>query len=49
VGTLAQTVAGNGLTKTALIIVGGCLGSSYQRSKLYDPCFTTEYRKGSES
>jgi len=49
VGTLAQTVADNGLTKTALIIIGGCLGGSYQRSKLYDPCFTTEYRKGTES
>jgi len=49
VGTLAQTVADNGLTKTALIIVGGCLGNSYLRSRLYDPCFTTEYRKGSES
>jgi len=49
VGTLAQTVEDNGLTKTALIIVGDCLGKEYQRSKLYDPCFTTEYRKGSES
>ncbi len=49
VETLAQTVADNGLTKTALIIVGGCLGTEYLRSKLYDPGFTTEYRKGTES
>ena len=49
VGTLAKTVADNGLTKTALIIVGGCLGTEYLRSKLYDPGFTTEFRKGSGS
>lgn len=49
VETLAQTVEGNGLTKTALIIVGGCLGTEYLRSKLYDPGFTTEFRKGSGS
>ena len=49
VGTLAQTVAGNGLTKTSLLIVGGCLGGGYLRSKLYDPGFTTEYRKGAEA
>ena len=49
VETLAQTVEGNGLTKTALIIVGGCLGTEYLRSRLYDPGFTTEFRKGSGS
>ena len=49
VETLARTVADNQLTKTALIIVGGCLGTEYLRSKLYDPSFTTEYRKGLES
>lgn len=46
--SLAKTVEENGLTKTALLIVGGCLGGDYQRSKLYDPSFTTEYRKGSD-
>lgn len=46
VDTLAQTVEENQLTKTALLIVGACLGDQYQRSKLYDPEFTTEYRKG---
>ncbi len=34
------------INKTALIIVGNVLGSQYERSKLYDPYFTTEYRKG---
>ena len=46
VETLAKTVEENGLTKTALLIVGGCLGEAYERSRLYDPGFTTEYRKG---
>ena len=49
VETLAQTVEENGLTKTALLIVGGCLGEEYLRSKLYDPEFTTEFRKRSEA
>ena len=45
VGTLHETVTANGLTKTSLIVVGGCLGDSYDRSKLYDPGFTTEFRE----
>ena len=45
VGTLAQTVKENGLTKTSLIVVGNFLGDNYDRSKLYDPGFTTEFRK----
>ena len=44
VGTLHETVTKNGLTKTSLIVVGGCLGDTYDRSKLYDPGFTTEFR-----
>lgn len=48
VGTLHQTVTENGLTKTSLIIVGDCMGEEYTRSKLYDPGFTTEYRKATE-
>lgn len=48
VGTLAETVEGAGLTKIALIIVGNCLGADYERSKLYDPGFTTEFRRGGE-
>ena len=34
------------IRKTAVIIVGHVLGDSYAKSKLYDPCFTTEFRKG---
>ncbi len=44
-GTLEQTARENGVTKTALITVGGFLGTDYARSKLYDPGFTTEFRE----
>ncbi len=46
VGTLHETAEENGLRKTALIVVGGCLGEEYLRSMLYHPDFATEYRKG---
>ena len=46
VETLHRTVTENGLTKTALIIVGRCMGDDYARSLLYDPSFTTEFREG---
>ena len=42
---LAATAEENNLTKLALILVGGFLGDKYDRSKLYDPTFTTEYRE----
>ncbi len=46
-GTLAETAEQNGIRKTALFIVGDVVAhSSYERSRLYDPTFTTEYRKG---
>lgn len=45
ISTLAQTVKENNITKTALITVGHFLGDSYERSKLYDPTFTTEFRQ----
>ena len=49
VGTLAQTAAENNITKTALMIIGDAVShSNYKRSKLYDPGFTTEFRKGSQ-
>lgn len=38
-----------GITKTALIIVGDFLGGRYDRSKLYDPSFTTEFRQGTDA
>lgn len=50
-GTLAD-IAGKakaeGITKTALTVVGGFLGDEYELSKLYDKHFTTEFRKGVE-
>ena len=49
VGTLAQRGAEAEINKTALVLVGEFLSHSqegYQRSKLYDPSFTTGYRKG---
>ena len=47
VGTLAQTAKENNITKTALMIIGDVVaGASYDRSKLYDPEFTTEFRQG---
>ena len=48
VSTLAQTARDNHVTKTALITVGGFLGTEYERSKLYDPAFTHGCRKGPE-
>lgn len=48
-GALAQAGADHQITKTALILVGDFLApAGYDRSKLYDPGFTTEFRKGSE-
>ena len=48
VGTLAESTRRNGITKTALIVVGDFLGTRYERSKLYDPTFTTAFRKGAD-
>ena len=44
-GTLAETGAREGIHKTALVLVGDFLAGPYERSKLYDPDFSTEYRK----
>lgn len=46
VGTLQETAKQNEITKTALIVVGDALKGEYKRSELYNPEFTTEYRKG---
>jgi precorrin-4/cobalt-precorrin-4 C11-methyltransferase len=43
---LAETAEKNNIKKTALILVGGFLGEPYERSRLYAPDFTTEFRKG---
>jgi len=46
VGTLAQTAKENGITKTALMIIGDIVDHShYNRSELYNPAFTTEFRE----
>ena len=49
VETLQKSVTENGLRKTSLIVVGDCLGDAYLRSLLYDPGFTTEFRKGTKA
>lgn len=47
VGTLAQRGAEEGIRKTALLLIGDFLDSCYERSRLYDPTFTTEFRQAS--
>ena len=48
VSTLARTARENRVTKTALITIGHFLGDDYERSKLYDPTFTHEFREASK-
>ena len=48
VATLAETAAKNNITKTALMVIGDCLGSDYELSRLYAPDFSTEFRKASK-
>ena len=45
VDQLPQMAEENGITKTALILVGGFLEEDFQRSKLYDPAFGHEFRE----
>lgn len=47
VGTLARRGAEEGIRKTALLLIGDFLDSCYERSRLYDPTFTTEFRQAS--
>ena len=50
IDTLVETARKHQITKTALILVGNVVTHSHnERSKLYDPGFTTEFRKGSDS
>ena len=50
VGNLAQNTHEAGITKTALIVVGDfLLAARYERSKLYDPAFTTAFRRGTDA
>ena len=46
VGTLARAGEAAGITKTALILVGRFLDAPYEKSRLYDPSFTTGFREG---
>ncbi|MBQ9438828.1 MAG: precorrin-4 C(11)-methyltransferase [Lachnospiraceae bacterium] len=49
VGTLAQTAKEHNITRTALMIIGDAVAHNhYERSKLYDPAFTTGYREATE-
>ena len=48
VSTLADTASKNGIDRHAIICVGEFLGTAYDFSKLYDPGFTTAFRKGTE-
>lgn len=44
VADLQRAADENNIKKTALILVGEFLGSEYERSRLYDPTFTHEFR-----
>lgn len=48
VETLYDVVRDNNITKTALILVGDFLGDEYERSRLYDPTFTHEFREATK-
>lgn len=49
VGTLAETAKEHNITKTALMIIGDVVNAAaYERSKLYDPTFATEFRDASK-
>lgn len=45
-GELGQKGREHNISKTALVLVGDFLAGDYERSKLYDPSFTTEFREG---
>ena len=49
VENLEQTAAKHGITKTALILVGDAIAHrSFQKSRLYAPDFSTEFRQAKE-
>lgn len=45
---LSQAADDNGISRTALIIVGNILGKNYIRSSLYDPSFSHGFRRASK-
>ncbi|MGI6400595.1 MAG: precorrin-4 C(11)-methyltransferase [Thermoguttaceae bacterium] len=49
VSTIAEAARSRDITKTALILVGDAIGArNVQRSRLYSPDFSTEFRKATE-
>ena len=49
VKTLAETAREHKITKTALVLVGDVIGHrNYEKSRLYAPNFSTEYRQAKE-
>ncbi len=48
VGTLAESTRAGGHYQNGAHRGGGFPGRKYERSKLYDPAFTTEFRKGTK-
>lgn len=49
VAELEQTAAEHGITKTALVLVGEVIAhQNYQKSRLYAPDFSTEFRQAKE-
>lgn len=50
VADLGRIAEAENITKTAVVLVGNTLaGSGYERSKLYSPDFSTEFRKADET
>ena len=47
-GTLDEAARENGIKNTALILVGDFLGARYERSRLYDPSFSTLFREATQ-
>ena len=47
VENLEKSAQREGISKTALILVGDFLGDTYERSQLYHPAFTHEFREAS--
>jgi len=48
VETISKTAEREGITRTALIVVGNVLDGRYERSELYNPAFSTGFRNASE-
>ncbi|KMZ55475.1 precorrin-4 C(11)-methyltransferase [Dorea sp. D27] len=48
VETLAETAEKEGIKKTALIVAGSVLDGRYERSELYNPSFSTGFRRASD-